>query len=123
MSDKIRRRTMDNIQIPTTVICDVSGRRSSNSSLISGSTPPKSPIIFLEAPCSPGGQSAISNCSIELRRMISSPVKKVCTMDCVHCRKMSFQLLDESRSPFEYAYSAPCSRKSSGGHAIQFLNH
>eukprot|EP00095_Tigriopus_kingsejongensis_P000210 maker-scaffold41_size498431-snap-gene-3.28 protein:Tk00210 transcript:maker-scaffold41_size498431-snap-gene-3.28-mRNA-1 annotation:"atrial natriuretic peptide receptor 2-like" len=105
---EVRRKTMDNIQIP--VFSDF-GRRGSNTSVLSA-TPPKSPTIFLEKPCSPG---AISNCSFELRRILSSPVKKLCTMDCSNCRKMTLQVREEARSPFDYAFSAPCSRKSSGG--------
>ena len=74
------------------------------------STPPRSPIAMFCPPLSPGGLSQGSNHSG--RRFFNpSPSRKVCTMDCIHCRKMARQIRDDG----ENFASAPVSRKSSGG--------
>ena len=96
-------------------------RRHSSSSV--SPTPPRSPTFLIhKPPSSPGG---LSNCSsngpdrnslspnVGRFFTLSSPTtKKVCTMDCAHCKHMAKNL--RAASPiFNDSASAPCSRKSS----------
>ena len=101
-----------------------SNRRHSSSSAM---TPPKSPSFCIhKPPSSPGGLSVTGRSGSgnidqhSLSPMIGrffgslSPTtsKKVCTMDCAHCRHMARN--SRSGSPnFAECVSAPCSRKSS----------
>ena len=95
-------------------------RRHSSSSV--SPTPPRSPLFLIhKPPSSPGG---LSNCSsngpdrnslspnIGRFFTLSSPsTKKVCTMDCAHCKHMARSL--RPASPLYDSSSAPCSRKGS----------
>lgn len=98
----------------------ISRRHSSSSAC----TPPRSPLFLIhKPPSSPGG---LSNCSASSNEHIRNPrnslspfgryssnsAKKVCTMDCAHCRHMARNLRSESPN-FNECLSAPCSRKSS----------
>ena len=93
-------------------------RRHSSST---GCTPPKSPIFLIHKPPStPNDLSANGDLKDRpnlspLNRFLSTPTKKVCTMDCAHCRHVARSLRPESPS-FAECLSAPCSRKSSVGH-------
>ena len=95
----------------------------------SSCTPPRSPIFLIhKTPSSPGADprasaSSLENggCSPTIRshdRNSLSPfgrfgtTKKVCTMDCAHCRTICRNSRSESPN-FAECLSAPCSRKSS----------
>ena len=103
------------------------GRRHSSSSAI---TPPRSPTVLIhKPPSSPGGLSSVSGASpnqnsdfggsgtlspaVNRFFTLSPTTKKVCTMDCGHCRHLARSLREESASPLGFPASAPCSRKSS----------
>ncbi|XP_071745727.1 uncharacterized protein [Lepeophtheirus salmonis] len=110
---------MDNIQIPITSV----SRRGSCSSCHSSNSLSRSPTShhfsrYFGGGTSPGGISITSHDGGgggSYRRYVISPHRRVCTMDCSHCRQMARQIRDELVSPFFECASAPCSRKSSGG--------
>ena len=109
-------KDMENLSVSTTMGTERMGFRRHSSSAC---TPPRSPIFLIHKPENLDG-STDSNLTGSLTndKNLLSPLnrrfstKKVCTMDCAHCRSIAKQLRADSPNPMGFL-SAPCSRKSS----------